>query len=130
MRISDWSSDVCASDLGAVLDDGLPAGLVDRNVEESCDAPDFGRHVRLQVGKVQQQHVGQIADRPPRPDVFPERPEREAVARQPVEEILRSEEHTSELQSLLRTSYAVFCLKNNKKHKTYITIHTHNHEQQ
>src|SRR3546814_3436090 len=30
----------------------------------------------------------------------------------------RSEEHTSELQSLMRISYAVFCLKKNKKHKT------------
>src|SRR3546814_10119326 len=29
----------------------------------------------------------------------------------------RSEEHTSELQSLMRISYAVFCLKKNKKHK-------------
>src|SRR3546814_9427301 len=28
---------------------------------------------------------------------------------------MRSEEHTSELQSLMRTSYAVFCLKNKKK---------------
>src|SRR3546814_1257426 len=31
----------------------------------------------------------------------------------------RSEEHTSELQSLMRISYAVFCLKKNKKHKQY-----------
>src|SRR3546814_8009329 len=31
---------------------------------------------------------------------------------------LRSEEHTSELQSLMRISYAVFCLKKKKKHKT------------
>src|SRR3546814_8148976 len=31
----------------------------------------------------------------------------------------RSEEHTSELQSLMRISYAVFCLKNKKKHNTY-----------
>src|SRR3546814_1549407 len=30
----------------------------------------------------------------------------------------RSEEHTSELQSLMRTSYAVFCLKKKKKKKT------------
>src|SRR3546814_1404920 len=30
----------------------------------------------------------------------------------------RSEEHTSELQSLMRISYAVFCLKKNKQHKT------------
>src|SRR3546814_6318379 len=33
----------------------------------------------------------------------------------------RSEEHTSELQSLMRISYAVFCLKNKKKYKTTIT---------
>src|SRR3546814_5909465 len=33
----------------------------------------------------------------------------------------RSEEHTSELQSLMRISYAVFCLKNNNKHKKKIT---------
>src|SRR3546814_8020169 len=33
----------------------------------------------------------------------------------------RSEEHTSELQSLMRTSYAVFCLKKNKKH--HLTQH-------
>src|SRR3546814_6019814 len=31
----------------------------------------------------------------------------------------RSEEHTSELQSLMRNSYAVFCLKKKKKKKTY-----------
>src|SRR3546814_5405573 len=37
----------------------------------------------------------------------------------------RSEEHTSELQSLMRTSYAVFCLK--KKKKTKLTAHTQKH---
>src|SRR3546814_5712458 len=31
--------------------------------------------------------------------------------------LIRSEEHTSELQSLMRISYAVFCLKKKKKHK-------------
>src|SRR3546814_1872916 len=36
------------------------------------------------------------------------------------EELRRSEEHTSELQSLMRISYAVFCLK--KKHKTLIKL--------
>src|SRR3546814_1905988 len=38
----------------------------------------------------------------------------------------RSEEHTSELQSLMRISYAVFCLKkkNNKKYNHYTTTHT------
>src|SRR3546814_8932469 len=33
---------------------------------------------------------------------------------------LRSEEHTSELQSLMRISYAVFCLKKKNKQNTYI----------
>src|SRR3546814_8821590 len=38
--------------------------------------------------------------------------------------VLRSEEHTSELQSLMRTSYAVFCLKQKKKHQNNIRSHT------
>src|SRR3546814_5516649 len=37
----------------------------------------------------------------------------------------RSEEHTSELQSLMRISYAVFCLKKKKKKQYTYTIHTH-----
>src|SRR3546814_1638019 len=36
---------------------------------------------------------------------------------------LRSEEHTSELQSLMRISYAVFCLKKKNKNKTHINIY-------
>src|SRR3546814_7704871 len=38
-----------------------------------------------------------------------------------LDRIRRSEEHTSELQSLMRTSYAVFCLKTKKKTKTQTT---------
>src|SRR3546814_10168789 len=45
---------------------------------------------------------------------------RTASARSPPQPMLRSEEHTSELQSLMRISYAVFCLK---KKKTYIQKH-------
>src|SRR3546814_5626144 len=41
----------------------------------------------------------------------------------------RSEEHTSELQSLMRISYAVFCLKKKKKKKKQLTI-KHNSTQQ
>src|SRR3546814_2510256 len=36
----------------------------------------------------------------------------------------RSEEHTSELQSLMRSSYAVFCLKKNIQHQTHTTTPT------
>src|SRR3546814_4479091 len=40
----------------------------------------------------------------------------------------RSEEHTSELQSLMRISYAVFCLKKkNKKFMLRVTTHKNNH---
>src|SRR3546814_1983501 len=44
-----------------------------------------------------------------------DRRDRDAV----LEDFLRSEEHTSELQSLMRISYAVFCLKKKKKHLAY-----------
>src|SRR3546814_10115877 len=44
------------------------------------------------------------------------------AAHRPVERIARSEEHTSELQSLMRISYAVFCLK--KKKTNRLRIHT------
>src|SRR3546814_9156580 len=41
----------------------------------------------------------------------------------------RSEEHTSELQSLMRISYAVFCLKKKKRTTSHIlTHHAYNHE--
>src|SRR3546814_2883003 len=46
-----------------------------------------------------------------------------ALDRHPRESGDRSEEHTSELQSLMRISYAVFCLKK-KKNQTYNTYHT------
>src|SRR3546814_1042168 len=66
-----------------------------------------------------------------------------ALPRRPFAEAMRSEEHTSELQSLMRISYAVFCLKKKKQqnkqlnsktqHKQSIkriqltnTLHTHN----
>src|SRR3546814_5738871 len=50
------------------------------------------------------------AGQPPRPVTEPAKPARRR----------RSEEHTSELQSLMRTSYAVFCLKKTNKNQTTI----------
>src|SRR3546814_6612101 len=44
----------------------------------------------------------------------------------PRDDDLRSEEHTSELQSLMRISYAVFCLKKKKKELEEITTETQN----
>src|SRR3546814_1572412 len=47
----------------------------------------------------------------------PEPPSEPSSERRALGEPLRSEEHTSELQSLMRISYAVFCLKKNKKQR-------------
>src|SRR3546814_1663708 len=46
------------------------------------------------------------------------------IGQRQIAKILRSEEHTSELQSLMRISYAVFCLKKKKKTNNNTNIHT------
>src|SRR3546814_9579452 len=97
MRISDWSSDVCSSDLPRhhlVLDGGRHE--LSDNAAEHRDLLDQPARDRLQRDIGHQEH---------RLD--------------PVVE--RSEEHTSELQSLMRISYAVFCLK--KKNSTALLLY-------
>src|SRR3546814_10160761 len=97
LRIRDWSSDVCSSDLH---DADRPVG---------CDAL---RHMHVQrVGEVEAREH-RIAHRQGQL-LLARRLYRDAgaVDAHPPGEG-RSEEHTSELQSLMRTSSAVFCLKN------------------
>src|SRR3546814_1124105 len=90
MRISDWSSDVCSSDLS------LAGG-------RQCDA------LRLFGCRGDaRQRFRAARRRLPLHRPFRRRPPRGAAADAGP---LRSEEHTSELQSLMRISYAVFCLK-------------------
>src|SRR3546814_7942426 len=104
MRISDWSSDVCSSDLPHhrrhPIEGNLPlhgdAGR-GRGVARACS--DLCEHTGAadrRHGACRDRHPGGLSD--------------------------RSEEHTSELQSLMRISYAVLCLK---KKKTNITTNTH-----
>src|SRR3546814_9728247 len=117
MRISDWSSDVCSSDLLAPDDDvhmGV-AGVVviDRDPIEFRAKVDFDPAHK--VAGVRRQ-VGQVSA------VFRRDDEPELVAI--VLAAIRSEEHTSELQSLMRISYAVFCLKKKKNKKTQIDEQT------
>src|SRR3546814_2818548 len=137
MRISDWSSDVCSSDLLAAI--AVERGeIANRHVDGAADADDRhagvaargnGRLVdragdaadpELLPGEDARRHR-QVAADGLRHDLIP-RPDRELDAAEPecrhlVGELgQRSEEHTSELQSLIRISYAVFCL--NKKIKT------------
>src|SRR3546814_9923623 len=112
MRISDWSSDVCSSDLD----------IGDILVSPEFDRPAAQFELRLKTAK------------PAVPGIFAETPvvlmntgvdtDLPAPAAQQADErfeylsledrlfdTVRSEEHTSELQSLMRISYAVFCLK-------------------
>src|SRR3546814_4919084 len=125
MRISDWSSDVCSSDLHA-LDHGLAALGVGRHAERGIllrqavegDAHPLlvGLGLRLdrhlddrlrELHALQDDRVLRVAQRLAGGGV-----------------LQRSEEHTSELQSLMRISYAVFCLK---KKKQIYNIQTNNY---
>src|SRR3546814_5602371 len=121
MRISDWSSDVCSSDLHAKAEAGDVGGhrlavalrRVARRHMADLVAQHAG-HLSLVLGKGEQA-AGDV-------DVAAR--QREGIHHRGVENgegeiqvrALRSEEHTSELQSLMRISYAVLFL--NKKQST------------
>src|SRR3546814_1302340 len=115
MRISDWSSDVCSSDLvdheRLAAEDGHEAnallGQPQKSGEGLGDQPLAERAIRAIAGKAE--HV--VIER--RGGIAPE----VGASGFLIGEVRRSEEHTSELQSLMRISYAVFCLKKKNKHK-------------
>src|SRR3546814_3594475 len=122
MRISDWSSDVCSSDLvGAKrLDDRRPDQPLDigaRRVVGTQLGPLLGVERALQ----KRAEDGGLDLRPAMLGRLNQHLQLLRVERDR-STIFRSEEHTSELQSLMRISYAVFCLK--KKHKTQRPEHT------
>src|SRR3546814_4252793 len=113
MRISDWSSDVCSSDLGIdrAKEAGgeLGAGLGDQR--DPVARPDARRDQPVRHAD----RIGaQFAERIGAPQRAPRIVEIESA---PAARGIRSEEHTSELQSLMRISYAVFCLKKQKQSK-------------
>src|SRR3546814_1748175 len=99
MRISDWRSDVCSSDLAPPARRGSAGHSQDWRARCPAHARrdgslwDRSRAAALQASRAQSHG-------------------RTCRAR------ARSEEHTSELQSLMRISYAVFCLKKKKKKTT------------
>src|SRR3546814_1532991 len=96
MRISDWSSDVCSSDLmlarsakaRTIVEFGTSFGISTLHLAAALWDNGGGRLITSEF-----------------------EPSKVVRAR----EHLRSEEHTSELQSLMRISYAVFCLKKKNK---------------
>src|SRR3546814_3119472 len=98
MRISDWSSDVCSSDLFAVL-----SAVSARPLRAPWVELKYSRTVRPSL---KFEMIGGSMISPLGLAISPRMP------------ASRSEEHTSELQSLMRISYAVFCLKKTKNTET------------
>src|SRR3546814_7559534 len=131
MRISDWSSDVCSSDLLArasaataasisVLAGTLPPDSRDTSRSRDRAACDSARDALACTT------CAWAAERPARARIT-------ASSRREVSRMAsRSEEHTSELQSLMRISYDVFCLKkkreynHEKTNRQHITQHPKN----
>src|SRR3546814_2418499 len=107
MRISDWSSDVCSSDLvsmaASIAVHLTQRGFMVRLVTADGEEPNTAWHDRTSaVNTAPLLEALAVVTLSRRPD--------------------RSEEHTSALQSLMRISYAVFCLKKKKNNNN----HTHN----
>src|SRR3546814_10866064 len=120
MRISDWSSDVCSSDLAAQHLQARRVGEP-QMVEIGADAK-FGGEVEIGA-RADEDRAGIVEVRLP---LFLRRAQRiqyavAAVDRNDAAAPGRSAEHTSELQSLMRISYAVFCLQ--KQNITYPICH-------
>src|SRR3546814_8636895 len=144
MRISDWSSDVCSSDLIAGAERAIePVGVAKATgkvAQPDADAVLEGTQALLVPGLVALEDLDEVAvedrrlhrvERGKHPcdracpgigivrqqagmtlgDMEHDRPRLEQGE-------IRSEEHTSELQSPMRISYAVFCLKKKKKART------------
>src|SRR3546814_3644895 len=95
MRISDWSSDVCSSDLVSHTKARLPATM-----RYQAKGP---KPLRLTM--------------PTNHLITSNATMKEITKPTPIslQRTIKSEEHTSELQSLMRISYAVFCLKKKNK---------------
>src|SRR3546814_4643607 len=117
MRISDWSSDVCSFDLFSLRHpDRLHDGVADLVLAVGIDEQgvlQLKRGAREARQDEDARIVGILGG-----DIFLG-DEVHAVAQRRDQRDLggaveRSEEHTSELQSLMRISYAVFCLKTKK----------------
>src|SRR3546814_8294214 len=107
MRISDWSSDVCSSDLGTLYGANSLGGLV-RIVSRRPQLDEFSGLATAEGTSVDGGGQGYAFRGALNVPIV-----RDQLA-------IRSEEHTSELQSLMRNSYAVFCLqKKNKPRQLY-----------
>src|SRR3546814_6327521 len=139
MLISDWSSDVCSSDLidgeqqlfrrRAAQQSRKGAAPHDQPADE-MKPMQHDQHIEKGDGHVAGHEVSAVFQQSPDRKLAKQKDEAErarhrqrplqhvriALPRRRQRPMPRSEEHTSELQSLMRNSYAVFCLKKNKYH--------------
>src|SRR3546814_1396488 len=119
MRISDWSSDVCSSDLYSARGFAFVHGRGEEGVERhhkhaatDGNTQQGNQHLPGTIMRDKGGNVVKLSIRRADP----------ASCHEIKVQDKRSEEHTSELQSLMRISYAVFCLK--KKNKLQNTKHS------
>src|SRR3546814_7549973 len=116
LRISDWSSDVCSSDLAIFVTLPLPsssgASIPNNRTRFSSAASSVSPSIIR--GLSTKMEVGSLC----RPCNCLNRLPNAKIVRLG-SAIFRSEEHTSELQSLMRTSYVVSCLNKKKRTPTH-----------
>src|SRR3546814_3174228 len=125
MRISDWSSDVCSSDLKLIAEPwdigmggyqvgNFPAGWAEWNDRYRDTVRRFWKSDEGQTAELASRITGSS-------DLFDKKGRRHwsSINFLTAHDGFRSEEHTSELQSLMSISYAVFCCtKNNRSYTT------------
>src|SRR3546814_4229769 len=126
MRISDWSSDVCSSDLpgrqdrrgaGQQIGGAAPA----EQAAHAAAAATTADAEAATLAPLQQDDADEGERQENVDDQENCRHDTRCLSRRPCRDrqrVSRSEEHTSELQSLMRISYAVFCLKKKKMKNT------------
>src|SRR3546814_8197727 len=114
MRISDWSSDVCSSDLETQAATGVQtsteAGISVNRASTLGINPADGSHGLIDAGLGISYEVDVVGRIRRMIEVSATNAQAQAGAYD-LARTTRSEEHTSELQSLMRISYSVFCLK-------------------
>src|SRR3546814_7391609 len=109
MRISGWSSDLCSSDLPPCVAPSISTAIRRGPSSTKLDASDTppSKWIRMRSRSTSMRST--VAAKPGAPAIQQARSAR-------TKDTNRSEEHTSELQSLMRISYAVFCLKKKNTH--------------
>src|SRR3546814_8342266 len=117
MRISDWSSDVCSSDLQVSPVSLRMQGEQTASALWLSNTGKSALHAQVRIfhwtqagGNDKLTPTTDLVASPPMVSIEPSKRQLVRIIR--VND--RSEEHTSELQSLMRISYAVFCLKKKK----------------